>query len=109
MMRQRQGRGRPVQNTIKPYRGVAVSLSRRSLLWITLALIGVNILIYAPTVTYDFVHFDDDDYVYANPNVIAGMTSNGFWWALTARVQANWHPLTWLSHMLDAQIYGVNA
>ena len=65
-------------------------------------------LCFAPVLGYDFVVTSDDwDYVLANPAVRAGLTADGLRWALSAHA-ANWHPLTWLSHMADAQLYGVS-
>ena len=58
---------------------------------------------------YDLVTFDDPQYVSENPNVLGGLTAQGVWWALTTGYFTYWHPLTWLSHMLDVQIYGMNA
>ena len=77
-------------------------------LWISLALIFINLVVYAPVRNYDFLNYDDPDYVTENPHVTAGLTWNGIWWALTTGHAANWHPLTWLSHMLDVQMYGLN-
>ena len=67
------------------------------------------IVVFAQTFTYDFVNFDDNDYVYENPHVRGGLTRGAVAWAMTAYHSSNWHPLTWLSHMLDCQIYGLNA
>jgi Flp pilus assembly protein TadD len=58
---------------------------------------------------HDFVNFDDDDYVTANPVVLRGLTWHGVAWAFTTEHAVNWHPLTWLSHMLDVQLYGLDA
>src|SRR5262245_49493536 len=80
-----------------------------SVLWILLGLIALNIVIYADALHYAFVNFDDDDYVYANPTVTSGLTLTGIWWALTTDHQGNWHPVTWLSHMIDVQLFGLNA
>src|SRR5271157_2030494 len=63
------------------------------------------ILVFAQTLTHDFVNFDDRDYVYENPHVRAGLTGAGTAWAFTTYCCCNWHPLTWLSHMLDCQLY----
>jgi len=56
-----------------------------------------------------FVAFDDTDYILGNPNVQAGLTMNGVRWAFTTGHMGNWHPLTWLSHMLDCELFGLNA
>jgi len=57
---------------------------------------------------FDFVEFDDGLYVTENDNVQAGLTRTGLTWAFTTGHAGNWHPLTWLSHMLDCEIFGVN-
>lgn len=61
---------------------------------------------FGPTVRHEFVNYDDEEYVYRNPHVTAGITTGGIVWALTGSDIHNWHPLTWLSHMLDWQFYG---
>ncbi len=63
-------------------------------------------ILYAPSGGFDSLDFDDAEYVYANPNVLGGLTRSGIGWALTAFHSANWHPLTWISHMLDVQLFG---
>jgi len=55
----------------------------------------------------DFTNYDDPDYVTANPHVRAGLTTAGVRWAVTAMAAANWHPLTWISHMLDVTAFGL--
>lgn len=57
---------------------------------------------------HEFVLYDDTLYVTANPRVQQGLTQENFWWALTATEASNWHPLTWWSHMLDCQLFGLN-
>ncbi|HEX7185198.1 MAG TPA: tetratricopeptide repeat protein [Thermoanaerobaculia bacterium] len=59
--------------------------------------------------TYDFVNFDDGLYVTGNPTVKKGITWDGFLWAWQSNVASNWHPLTVLSHMLDCEVFGLNA
>src|SRR5687768_5184513 len=51
---------------------------------------------------------DDLTYVYENPQVLAGLTWEGTRWAFTTVAGANWHPLTWLSHMLDVELFGAD-
>jgi Flp pilus assembly protein TadD len=72
-------------------------------------LIAATAAAYAPVGHFGFLTWDDPQYVYANAHVAQGLTWQGAWWALTATEAANWHPLTWLSHMLDVQIYGMDA
>jgi protein O-mannosyl-transferase len=79
----------------------------KTLLWISLALVAANLIIYAPSWNYGFLLFDDPGYVTDNLEVSHGITAHGFGWAFVTGHSANWHPLTWLSHMLDIQIYGM--
>ena len=65
-------------------------------------------LIYGQTLHHDFVNYDDEDYVTGNAQVSRGVTLEGIVWAFTHMHSANWHPLTWISHMVDCQLYGVN-
>ena len=58
---------------------------------------------------HGFLHFDDDEYVYDNPHVSTGLTPGNLRWALTAFHSNNWHPVTWVSHMLDCQLFGLHA
>jgi tetratricopeptide (TPR) repeat protein len=77
--------------------------------WVCLALIAANLIVYASVWHHGFVNYDDDDYVTANPVVLRGLTWDGVAWAFTTEQAINWHPLTWLSHMLDVQLYGLDA
>ncbi len=66
-------------------------------------------LVFGQTVRHEFLtDYDDKDYVYENSQVAHGFTIQGIVWAFTHFHSANWHPLTWLSHMLDCQLYGLN-
>ena len=78
-------------------------------LWISLSLIAASVFIYAPAATHDFVTWDDPAYVSENPHVAAGLTWEGVRWAFTTGYEGNWHPLTWLSYMLDTQFFGLSA
>ncbi len=75
---------------------------------ICLTLTLVTLAVYFQVHNFKFMTFDDFDYVYKNPNIQNGITFKSIQWALTARYALNWHPLTWLSHMLDWQLYGSN-
>jgi len=79
---------------------------------VDLALGGLLVLlvfaVFGRAVCFDFVNFDDDVYVTANRNVRAGVTLQGITWAFLTCHGANWHPLTWLSHMLDCEWFGLN-
>ncbi len=68
-----------------------------------------TLALYLPTLHYPFINFDDNDYITGNPVVKAGLTWHGVVWAFDGIHVANWHPLTWLSHMLDCQLFGLSA
>ena len=80
-----------------------------SKLLIGLCLIVATAGLFWPLGNHEFIEFDDDLYVYANPQVKAGLTLEGVVWAFTTTRAGYWHPLTWLSHMLDCEFYGVRA
>jgi Flp pilus assembly protein TadD len=70
-------------------------------------LAAATVLVFWPVATHGFVSFDDGLYILDNPKVLAGLTWQGLGWALTSREYASfYHPLTWLSHMLDVELYG---
>lgn len=79
------------------------------MVWVAAALVALILFIYAPVLHYGFTSFDDPAYVSENAHVIRGLTLQGVLWAFTTGHASNWHPITWLSHMLDVQIYGMNA
>jgi protein O-mannosyl-transferase len=68
----------------------------------------LTFLVYSPAIFHPFVNYDDYDYVTQNPHVQAGLSLHTMSWALTSTELANWHPLTWISHVLDFQLYGLN-
>ena len=81
--------------------------SARIYLW-CLLLGTATLALYSPVVAHPFINYDDRDYVTENHHVQAGLSAETVAWALTSTDQANWHPLTWLSHALDCELYGVN-
>jgi protein O-mannosyl-transferase len=68
-----------------------------------------TMLLYAPVTHHDFVQYDDAAYVTENVHVRTGLRLGNIVWAFTNFYEANWHPLTWLSHMADCQVLGVNS
>jgi tetratricopeptide (TPR) repeat protein len=76
---------------------------------IAAALVTLTLGLYAPVVDHGFINFDDPEYVVDNPHVTGGLTRAGVVWAFTHPHSANWHPLTWLSHMLDCELFGLDA
>jgi len=85
------------------------SQTPRTFYFVCAGLALATIAVYAQVYTHDFQVLDDDSYVLQNAVVTAGLTGSGIVWAFTTGAIANWHPLTWLSHMLDCQLFGVNA
>jgi protein O-mannosyl-transferase len=87
---------------------------RASAAWFTqvpalcLLLFVATAAVYAPLVRHDFIDYDDDRYVVTNPHVNTGLHWQNIEWALTTDAVANWHPLTWISHQLDSQLYGLD-
>jgi tetratricopeptide (TPR) repeat protein len=75
---------------------------------ICLMLALVTLVVYWPMTHHDFTNFDDDGYVTGNYHVKSGLTWSGMVWAFKTTETANWHPLTWISHMVDCQLYGLN-
>src|SRR6202049_926833 len=67
-----------------------------------------TVLLYAGTLKNAFINYDDPAYVTKNLHVQQGLTPADFRWAFTATSEANWHPLTWLSHMADVSLFGAN-
>jgi tetratricopeptide (TPR) repeat protein len=81
--------------------------ARPAPLWIAIALALVTLAVFCPVTGFQFVNYDDTDFVTANPHVQAGLTAEGFRWAWGSEVARNWHPITMFSHMLDCQLFGV--
>jgi len=72
-------------------------------------LLFITVFIYLPTLENDFIYtFDDGPYVVDNKNVNSGVTLGNVIWAFTNFHSGNWHPLTWISHMIDCQFFGLN-
>src|ERR1019366_7717219 len=73
-------------------------------------LVVVTLLLYLPVVHHEFINgWDDDDYVTGNIHVRSGLKPSNVAWAFTSFDMSNWHPVTWLSHMLDCQLFGLNS
>src|SRR5882762_4765029 len=83
------------------------SAQKRTLL-LCLLLIAVVFVFYSPVTNNGFINYDDDQYITNNSHVRAGLTWATVKWAFTTYDQANWHPLTWLSHALDRELFGLN-
>ena len=93
---------------MQPQKPPAFAGPRLDLL-IYLALLLATFAVYAQVRHFDFVNYDDPDYTTGNLHVRQGLTAQGLEWALTSRDAANWFPVSWVSHMLDAQFFGLES
>ena len=73
-----------------------------------LMLMAATLVLYSPVTHSTFVNFDDDAYIIHNAHVRAGLTWTTVKWSFTQFEEGNWHPLTWLSHALDIELFGLN-
>ena len=113
-MAKRTARKRKTARTVAANARSAVRLSHlptfgRPDLLILLGLAVVTFALYAQVIGHQFITLDDPTYIQENPMVNHGVTLAGLAWAFTTFHAANWHPLTWISHMIDCQLFGTNA
>jgi protein O-mannosyl-transferase len=83
--------------------------SRSQLVWVSILLALLTFGVYAQVSQFDFVSYDDPDYTDNNRHTRDGITKEGLVWAFTHSHAANWFPLTWISHMVDCHLFGLNA
>jgi tetratricopeptide (TPR) repeat protein len=83
-------------------------LNKRHFYIICIFLVVTTLAVYWQVLDNGFVDYDDDVYVTENIRVHKGVTFDSLTWAFTSSHSANWHPLTWISHMIDCQLYGLN-
>jgi tetratricopeptide (TPR) repeat protein len=88
---------------------VSAGASGRERAWVALLLGAGALALYVRVAGHQFLHYDDVFYVTRNRHVLAGLTWSGVGWAFSNVDAWNWHPLTWLSHMLDVQLFGPRA
>src|SRR6266571_623963 len=82
---------------------------RATILGVSIFLMAITWLVFGETLRHLPINFDDPGYVFRNPQITTGLTSTGILWAFTHSCMQNWHPLTWISHMLDCELFGLNA
>jgi Tfp pilus assembly protein PilF len=80
----------------------------RTLVLFALGLVAAVVAVYAPVRGHDWVRYDDDVYLLENPHVARGLDADAIAWVFTHEHAANYHPLTWVSHMLDVQLFGMD-
>jgi len=86
-----------------------ISSRTTRLVAIYLGLAGLVALVFLQTAHFNFVNYDDGSYVFENAKIRAGLTPRGIVWAFTNVHSQNWHPFTSISHMIDCQLFGLNA
>lgn len=106
-LRDRKGQAR---NKINSSSWISTRADRATLQALGLAalLFAVTVWVYFPVIRHPFVNYDDPDYITDNTTVQKGLSWTTLSWAFTTMESANWHPLTWLSHALDCELYGLN-
>jgi Flp pilus assembly protein TadD len=97
----------PKKEWSKPTDGFFAAPEKRTLV-LSLLLVVFTLAIYNQATHFQFVNFDDDRYVTENPHLKAGLTWHTIKWAIFSTDEANWHPLTWMSHALDYQWFHLN-
>ncbi len=97
----------PARKPFEEPAGLFSSPEKRNLIF-CLLLVVATLALYNPVNRHPFVNYDDDRYVTENPHVRNGLSWDTITWAFTAEEQGNWHPLTWLSHALDWQLFHQN-
>jgi hypothetical protein len=81
---------------------------KKNTLLICIVLAGATFAAFEKVRSNDFIYYDDDIYVTENTHVQQGLNPESIAWAFTCFSQANWHPLTWISHELDCTLFGIN-
>ena len=86
----------------------AVAKRLRKIVILCMVLVAVTLSVYVQTRNHDFLSYDDWKYVTENPHVAGGISGSNIAWAFTSVHASNWHPITWLSHMADVKLHGLN-
>jgi Tfp pilus assembly protein PilF len=84
-------------------------LAPRYDLYVSLSLLALTLMVYFQVHNFDFVNFDDRETIIGNTHIRDGITLAGLAWAFTSAYAANWFPVTWISHMLDFQMFGLDS
>jgi len=95
-----------ISKELKPACDRASSFSEFLLI---IGLVFLTLVVFSQALDFSFINYDDDSYVYENYMVLHGLSWPGLIWAFTSQLHDHWHPLTWLSHMLDCQLFGLKA
>ncbi len=95
--------------TIKSTPAPGASNARRRQFCVAAALVGLGLVVFLQVRDFEFLEIDDQLYVTKNPNVAGGVTMANLVWAFTSGHATNWHPITWISHMLDVDLFGLGS
>lgn len=87
---------------------IPCTLIRASERYLLPCIVLIVLVVYSPVAWHDFINYDDNVYVYENPNLVSGLTIDVIIRSFTTVYEVNWIPLTWISHALDVQLFGMN-
>ena len=93
------------KNVVRP---ITIEANKTLIVFICVFLVAATFSIYGQVQNHEFLTYDDAKYVTENLHIQSGFTRDSFVWAFTEPYAANWHPVTWLSHMLDFELYGLD-
>ena len=99
----------PVSRALPPDTPGGLAFNRSTLTGLSLILATLTVLVYSPIAKHPFINYDDGPYITSNPHIQAGLTAETVRWAMTSLYAANWHPLTWLVHAMNVQLFGLEA
>lgn len=102
-------KGRQISSSVSAatIAGAKVDSATKQKWALALLLAACTFAVYFPVLSHPFVNYDDPDYVTANPHVQQGLTRATLEWAASSVEHSNWHPVTWLSHALDCELFGL--
>jgi tetratricopeptide (TPR) repeat protein len=95
-------------DSVMVWKNITESAERRKDILVCLFLLIATLIVYSQAKNYEFVDYDDDLYLTENVRVKKGLSVDNILWAFKTTTVSNWHPITWLSHMLDIELYGLN-
>src|SRR5581483_6860128 len=102
----KKSKSKQTQTALAP-QSAPLAIHKRDSLWIIAVLVLLTIAIYGQVATHSFTNYDDGQFIYENPAVTSGLTGSSIAWAFTS-ASIGWYPLTWLSHELDVELWGLN-
>jgi len=107
--KQNSGQPAPASRAVLPATSSDLAFNLPTLAGLSLFLAVLTLLVYGPISKHPFINYDDGTYITSNPHIQDGLTTETVRWAMTSFYAANWHPLTWLVHAMNYQLYGLEA